>query len=95
MYVHPEWVNAHKTFGSGTDVCCDTKHIVDASARCTRRPYLSHSLSVNMRTFPWRGRTRLRILTARSVENRYKNLSLIGLDALKEGVDGKEGGGSF
>lgn len=68
------------------------KRIVDASAKCTRRPYLTHSLSVNMRTFPWRGQIRLRMLTARSVENRYRNLSLTGFDALDDAVDGKEAG---
>jgi hypothetical protein len=47
-----------------------------------------------MRTFPSRGRIRLRILIARSVEHRYKMLLLSGLDEFNEAVDG-EGGGPF
>jgi hypothetical protein len=92
MYVHPERVNAQITFGTGMDVCCDMKWIFAASNWSTRRPYLTYSLSVNMRTFPSRGRMRFRILIARRVAYRYKMLSLIGLDALNDVVDGEEGG---
>jgi hypothetical protein len=31
MYVLPERKNAHKTLGTGMDVCCDMNRIVDAS----------------------------------------------------------------
>lgn len=91
MYVRPERVNAHKTLGTGMDVCCDMNCIVDASDKLMWHPYLTHSLSVNMRTFPFRGRIRLRIWIARSVEHRYRTVLLTGLDALNEAADGEEG----
>lgn len=67
------------------------KSIVDASDRCMRRPYLTHNPPVNMRTFPSRGRIRLRTLIARSVEYRYQNLSLTGLGGFNKAVDDDEG----
>lgn len=91
MYVRPERVNAHKTLGTGIDVCCDTKRIIDASDKCTRRLYLIHSSPDNIRTFPSQGRIRLRNLIARSVKPRFRKLSLTGLDALNGAVD-DEGG---
>lgn len=43
-----------------------------------------------MRIFPSRGRKRLRIWIARSVEHRYKTVLLNGLDVLNEAADGGE-----
>lgn len=91
IYIHPEWVNAHKTFGTKIDVCYNIKWSVDASDRCTRCPYLTHSLLVNIRTFPSWGQACLRILIASSVKQRYKRWSLTGLDVLIKTVDDKEG----
>lgn len=91
MYVRPEQVNAHKTLGISIDVCCNTKCIVDASDNYTQCLYLTHSSPDNIRTFPSRGRIRLRTLITRSVKPQYRRLSLTGLDALNRAVD-DEGG---
>lgn len=71
------------------------KRMADASDNWTRGPYLTHSLSVNMRTFPSRGRIRLRVLIARSVENRQRALLVTGVKAAGEEVDDGKVGGPF
>lgn len=93
IYVDPEWVNAEKTFGTGIDVCCATKRMVNASDMLTPRPYLEHFLRVSMRTLPRRGRIRRRVLIARSVEYRCHALLLIGGGTCKVGV--ADAGGGF
>jgi hypothetical protein len=44
-----------------------------------------------MGSFLFRGRIRLRIWIARSVEHREETVLLTGLDALNEAADGEEG----